>query len=552
MSGSILPSLRPSRRRLAGVAAGTCAAALLGAPPEAEACGGFFCDPQQPVLQAAERIVFVERGDGRQTTIVQVTYTGPADRFSWVVPVPGVPDVGVASNVLFQRLEAATRPRFSLEVEDRCRPEPPALGWVDAGVGVDAGAAPTAGGGVSVLASGSVGPFDFEVIRPDPGLEDPAEVAVSWLGDNGYEVGDIGPDLLRPYLAMDQNLVAFRLQKSATAGDIRPIVLTYAAERALIPIRLTAVAALNDMGVITWVFGPHRAVPLNYLSLEPNLARVDWFRGGANWPEVVSEAADAAGGQGFVTEYAGPAGVLPPILEGALEAEWQRLRAQDSVNALFNGWDGLMGAFEAHVPVPDGATLRDFLNCPWCFDVPVPALPGLDAQPFLQTVETEVVAPVRIAESIIAEQPRLTRLYTTLSPEEMTVDPSFDFNPDLGDVDHVHRATARRNHCDLPFRVTLEDGRQFDAPSLSEWPVQSGPANARVLRAGLEGASEVVRDNTSDPEFGSRVGAGSGCSTPGPAGGSLVPVLLASLAALGARRAEARSAQRRSTGTSSR
>jgi hypothetical protein len=52
--------------------------------------------------------------------------------------------------------------------------------------------------------------------------------------------------------------------KGATSGSIRPIVLTYEATRPMIPIKLTAVAANDDMGVLTWVLSEAQAVPKNY------------------------------------------------------------------------------------------------------------------------------------------------------------------------------------------------------------------------------------------------------------------------------------------------
>ena len=52
-------------------------AALLGgvtlASSPAEACGGFFCSAQQPVNQAAERIIFADNGDGTITALAAFT-----------------------------------------------------------------------------------------------------------------------------------------------------------------------------------------------------------------------------------------------------------------------------------------------------------------------------------------------------------------------------------------------------------------------------------------------------------------------------------------------
>ena len=74
----------------------------------------------------------------------------------------------------------------------------------------------------------------------------------------------------------------------------------------MIPIRPTAVAANDDMGVMVWVLGESRAVPVNYKALELNQALINWLNGARNYNQVVIAAANEAGGQGFVRERAGP------------------------------------------------------------------------------------------------------------------------------------------------------------------------------------------------------------------------------------------------------
>ncbi len=53
----------------------------------ADACGGLFCQ-NDPVDQAAERIIFAKNDDGTITTLVQIDYTGSAPDFSWILPMP--------------------------------------------------------------------------------------------------------------------------------------------------------------------------------------------------------------------------------------------------------------------------------------------------------------------------------------------------------------------------------------------------------------------------------------------------------------------------------
>ena len=75
------------------------------------ACGGLFCQ-STPVDQQAERIIFTVNDDGTITAYVQINYTGSAPDFSWVVPVPSVPEVDVAEIASFDELSNLTAPLF--------------------------------------------------------------------------------------------------------------------------------------------------------------------------------------------------------------------------------------------------------------------------------------------------------------------------------------------------------------------------------------------------------------------------------------------------------
>jgi hypothetical protein len=86
------------------------ASAWVVGPAPARACGGFFCSAQAPVNQAAERIIFADHGDGTVTAVVQVQYSGPSESFAWVLPVPGIPEVEVSSDLAFNRLMAVSNP----------------------------------------------------------------------------------------------------------------------------------------------------------------------------------------------------------------------------------------------------------------------------------------------------------------------------------------------------------------------------------------------------------------------------------------------------------
>jgi uncharacterized membrane protein YgcG len=546
------------------------ACATFIAPRPAHACGGLFCSASAPVNQAAERIIFAHGSDGMFTAVIQIQYQGPSERFSWVLPVPGVPEVGVSSDLAFQRLTVRTNPVYSLstQIEGECRRE----SIFDAGMGSGgfdvANSAQDMGADVFeppvvVLDSGSVGPYDYDVIGVEGDSEDPAGAAVRWLERNGYDVTAIAPDILRSYLDEGMNLVAFRLTKSDSVGSIRPVTLRYADECPSIPLRPTAVAANPDMGVMVWILGESRAVPTNYYDLELNEAYINWFSPGSTYNQVVTLAADEAGGHGFVTELAAETDFLAgALMSDVEERQWAAFLedAEDTDNAelisysatIWGSWDGYLDALGESLPLPEGVSAADAVRCIVCgasvpgdrgfdagrfctcdFDWTAAAL-GLNREQFLIDLEDLVIEPMRATQALFDDTDVVTRLYSTLSPSEMTVDPEFDFNEQLGMVSNVHTAT-RIIECspavyqwEAPWRVELESGDVVRGTG-GTWPfgaVGEMPRNLYVRDMDTQGRGNVVSDNAAaiaaalDEHNETIPGPPDGPSGPGGGGGS--------------------------------
>jgi hypothetical protein len=489
---------------------------------EASACGGFFCSASQPVNQAAERIVFANNGDGTVTAVIQILYQGPSENFSWLLPISTIlqeGDIGIASNVAFARLQAATNPQYTLTTrfEGECIDSgivpggsPPTVARPSGG----GGTAPPEDGGVTVESSGTIGQFEWEVISLDASLADPAAAAVTWLEKNGYDVSPGSSELLGPYLADGMYLLALRLTKGSDSGSIRPISLTYEADKPMIPIKLTAVAANDDMGVMTWVLGEARAVPFNYLSLELNEAKINWFNAAANYNDVVTAAADEANGQGFVTEFAGSTeslvNVVWPQSEEALWTQFQSMvfssfsQLFQTANAYYGAYDGFWDAVRSTVILPEGLPFEDFKSCPSCYGDRVEFPPSQ----LFASLETNVIDPLRDVQELLDSQPYVTRLYSTLSAAEMTVDPLFSFNSDLEDLSNVHNAerviecSPGLSQFSAPWRIELPQGGVIrgtgQEAQARTWPAVTSdqPSNRRIVQLGESGDGKVAVDNT--------------------------------------------------------
>ncbi|MCH2108451.1 MAG: DUF2330 domain-containing protein [Polyangiaceae bacterium] len=548
---------------------GATAATIIFSSSTAGACGGFFCSAATPVNQAAERIIFAQ-DDAAVTQIVEVQYEGEAENFAWILPVPGTPDVNVSSQIVFDRLQLASNPSYQL-IQDfgRCSVSASSSGGTS-GLDSRSESEGTADRppSVQVVDSGSVGPYDYETISLNPDLERPALAALNWLEENGYDISGQTEDVLGPYLENGLNLIAFRLQKGVSSGAIRPIRLDIeGARRPAIPIRPTAVAANDDMGVMVWVLGNARAIPSNYRGLELNEALIDWFNPNTSYNAVVTAAANEAGGQGFVTEMSGPAAPF----EGQIFQTWNddtssllEIAGMDLETALrslinnYSDYDGFREVLTAHVPLREGITTDEFLSCIDCYFDPgrlsfVDGFGGAgqldeispddpiystNISVVLEGIKDDVLKPIRDTADLFAAYEQVTRFYTTMSSEEMTLDPVFDFNPDLEDVSNIHQATQSIG-CDGPggdWKVTLESGQEVYGTG-NTWPLSleardEMPVNRRVLQFATAGAPEIITDNQAaigsalassqealdqeELETGETDNAGSGCSLSRP------------------------------------
>lgn len=465
---------------------------------DARACGGFFCNASQPVNQTGERILFTHDERGRLVTYVQVQYTGAPESFSWVVPVLGVPEVEAGTDVLFAALERLTTPRFV--VESCAKPAARYLktdhgGGFDCGGGCGNDDGYHRGGDLvvrlppppEILAQGDAGPYTYTVIEAGD-----SDVLFFWLAQNQYAVTPRGQQLLGQYLAEGYHFLAVKLQPQRTVGDVRPLVLRSDEPQPCIPLRLTAVAAQQDMPVRAWVLGPGRAVPDRWLHAEVNDARIDWESGGANYEQLVSEAVDEAGGQAFVTDFAGSTGAFSGLL-------W-RGGAYDDLDP--REPDALRGA-----GVPDHAVLAA-LQRRWSQE-------GTDLETARAELNAEVLEPLRRAQALLDASPYLTRLFTRVSPEEMLTDPTFTFTDEAGDIPADRVASSGASCVEgLHGGLLLPSGRIIDWMDGASGPAaahEAGPAAVRVDRYETGGRRGMVADHTKDVPAHVEVGA-SGCA----------------------------------------
>jgi len=195
---------------------------------------------------------------------VQINYQGPSEEFGWFLPVIYPPTLNTSSEVMFQAMFTETLPTFDFTIEEGekgcLQQETPCPIAFQPGFPEEYGG----GGGVRGIEEqkGSVGPFDFTILKTDDVNE-----LLQWLSDNNYDQYDGSAELLEMYI--DQYFVALRLQSDKQSGDIEPIVLSYdippeANMDALtcIPLLLTSLSTTPRLPIHVYLLGEGRADPV--------------------------------------------------------------------------------------------------------------------------------------------------------------------------------------------------------------------------------------------------------------------------------------------------
>lgn len=491
----ILNSPPPRRSRLpAGVCVAVLSAATL-APAGAFACGGLFCNNSQPIEQQAENILFVP--DGEQTHMhVRISYVGPPQNFGWLLPVPRGVETRVGSEAVFQAL-GAFAPQFVLNWEYTA--ECMELDYPEYADGAAAGGAggEAPGRGVEVLSREPVGPYDRAILDART-----VEDLRLWLTDNGYQIPDAVDATLRPYIDQNAVFVAVKLLPGQQTGDLVPLMLSYPGNAPTIPIVPTAVATRPDLGIVAQVLGDARAIPLNYRHVQINEAAIDWLSGGGNYFDVVAQASDEAGGRAFATDFAGPHGLRGANLLQISDEVLDRLAAAHTVAELaapvceIGFGDPDLRRVLTSIFKPPGDSEGTFLDC--VGQVGNDPAEAVDGAAIAERLRLEVNDAHATADAQIAAHPYLTRLFTTMSADEMTEDPTFAFNADAAAVSNVHEATAQVYQCDADGYYDRQNLRIVTASGLVLAVVDGGQADAiqrqdgETIRKGEEPGAAVI------------------------------------------------------------
>lgn len=239
-----------------------CAGSAVVLPPAfACACGAMEPSGQRSLGVDGETAAIVHDGT-TQTVAMGMSLSTDAASVAFLLPVPRRAEVSVAGPELFDQLFDHTRPEVVTRYEFR-----PRFLRGD-------GAPGSAGGGAGVQVVGRQQVGDYDVAQ----LTGRSDAVATWLSDNGYRVRPAVVAGLDVYLREGWVVVAAKLvfDSERFAGAMRPLVLRFASEEIVYPMRLSALAE-DRQQVRFYVFAEHRVdAMVGVRTLRPSFAgRVD-------------------------------------------------------------------------------------------------------------------------------------------------------------------------------------------------------------------------------------------------------------------------------------
>ncbi len=201
------------------------------------------------LYQSAQRAVILHdnsAGNGTQHLILSVQYVGEVEEFAWVVPVPNIPEIDVSESEVFHELSDFTVRAIPVPRGGGCAAPPPSEG-------------------VEVIDEQVVGPYAVAILSAD----DPTAL-MDWLSENGYFFPEAGEEIVAEYIEKEWYFVATRIDSvdeetgdALAEGSIEPIVMSFASDGIVYPLRITA---LNEAptDVLLYVFADHIVAPDQY------------------------------------------------------------------------------------------------------------------------------------------------------------------------------------------------------------------------------------------------------------------------------------------------
>lgn len=233
------------------------AALIILFPGTGAADGGFFYPPGNTMFEDAQHAFLAYDSDnGTERLSILPSFYGDAREFAWVIPVPGIPDLETEEMDLFHGLAAMTEPVYLERDGD----------WdcFDRG---DHFVADAVGPPVEIIDRELVGYYETMTISATE-----VETLVTALEGWGFlheDNVDEATPVFQHYVDRSWYFVTVRVDSTAFEypaksapyywyRQLEPIRLTFPAEEAVYPMRISALSAAENSDIYVYVASDHR------------------------------------------------------------------------------------------------------------------------------------------------------------------------------------------------------------------------------------------------------------------------------------------------------
>lgn len=231
------------------VVVGLVAAGLLGSAELAMADGVMFPDAksfaayrERAFIHEPQQKAILFYRNGTEDLIISPSFSGPAERFAWVIPVPARPKVDKVEGAIFHEIVSLVH-----------RPAPGHKAKMQ-------GTERAAGHAVEVLERKPVGAYDVAVLR----ASDP-QALTRWLNVNGFAITPAARKPVAEHIKEGWTFVAMRVRVPKQAaglktGTLAPIRLTFRTQEPVYPLRVSG-ANPGPFQVDVYLVVPYRNDP---------------------------------------------------------------------------------------------------------------------------------------------------------------------------------------------------------------------------------------------------------------------------------------------------
>jgi hypothetical protein len=204
----------------------------------AAADGGYFGPPHHDQSYEPSQDVVLMHDGSTETLIIRPSFSGDADRFVWVVPLPAEPSVIEKSDKgLFLELERYTNKNFHRNTEG--------LSF-----------------GYTAVSPGDVGIYFQE--RKQVGIYDTvvmsgwnSENFVWWMQKEGFEIPDAAQPLIQEYMDKSWVFVAIKINSSDFEGELEPVKFVFNSTTPIYPLKISSInQGPSDIRIFVLAGGP--------------------------------------------------------------------------------------------------------------------------------------------------------------------------------------------------------------------------------------------------------------------------------------------------------